>query len=128
MRAAKAVVTQRKCAGSSKPSLLAYAINTKYHELAHTVWPEPSSISLSFFFLGGACNKYHNLMNWPINVSASRQTSSVNSATLKLRRRMRYSAVLYTCSSLIYFLVLRLQVMSSSRLAPHSKLVLQEPK
>ena len=39
---------------------------------------------------------------------------------------MRFSAVLY--SSRVYFLVDRLQVMTSSRMASHSKLVLQEPK
>ena len=94
----------------------------KYHKLAHKVWPEPSSISL----WGGGCNQYQNLMIWPIYVSTSMTLESVNSATLKLRRRMCFSAVLY--SSPLYFLVDRLQVMTSSRLAPHSKLVLQEPK
>ena len=85
----------------------------KYHVLAHKVWPEPSSISLFFGGRGGgreACEKNQNLMNWPIYVSTSMTLESVNSATLKLRRRMRFSAVLF--SSLVYFLVVRLQVMT----------------
>ena len=68
---------------------------------------------LSFFFGGGgeeACEQNQNLMNWPIYVSTSMTLESVNSATLKLRRRMRFSAVLF--SSLVYFLVVRLQVMT----------------
>ena len=65
VRAAKAVVILRKCAGSSEPLLLAYVINTKVYELSHKVWHEPSSTS----FFG--VQKYQNLMNWPIYESTS---------------------------------------------------------